>query len=275
LAPHQQEIHMIAGIGMDRAREAGRRFRAREEQRRAEENQPRAVTEDSSRLATRLRLKGYTKVESEALIALGKTGGAPAAVTLERIINENDLTAIEFFVVGLAVARAVCRIVIRDHANRVMGYGTGFRIGPRLIMTSNHVLETADVAAVSLAEFDYVRPFGERQLAVIPVALDPSRFFVTNPHLDFTVIALPAQDRALAGGTWLPLTRESGKAIKREAVNIIQHPSGEPLSIAFRNNLIVDVLEDFLHYGTDTMPGSSGSPVTNDAWHLAALHHSG
>ena len=61
---------MIAGIGMDRAREAGHRFRAREEQRRAEENQPRAVTEDSSRLATRLRLKGYTKVESEALIAL-------------------------------------------------------------------------------------------------------------------------------------------------------------------------------------------------------------
>src|SRR5262249_13743019 len=147
----------------------------------------------------RLRLKGYTNVESEALIALGKAGGTPAAVTLERIINENDLTAIEFFVVGLAVARAVCRIVIRDQANRVMGYGTGFRIGPRLIMTNNHVLETASVAAVSLAEFDYVKPFGERQLAVVQAALDPGRFFVTDRDLDFTVVALAAQDRVFSG----------------------------------------------------------------------------
>jgi endonuclease G len=209
------------------------------------------------------------------LIAFSKTGGAPAAVTLERIINESDLTAIEFFVVGLAVARAVCRIVIRDNANRVAGYGTGFRIGPELIMTNNHVLETADIASASLAEFDYVRAFGGRQLAVIPVALDPRRFFITHPRLDFTIVALAAPERVLSGRSWLPLKRESGKAIKREAVNILQHPSGDPLSIAFRNNLIVDVLPDFLHYGTDTMPGSSGSPVTNDAWDLAALHHSG
>jgi hypothetical protein len=34
-------------------------------------------------------------------------------------------------------------------------------------------------------------------------------------------------------------------------------------------------LEDFLHYHTDTAPGSSGSPVFNDQWEVVGLHHSG
>ena len=33
--------------------------------------------------------------------------------------------------------------------------------------------------------------------------------------------------------------------------------------------------ERFLHYQTDTAPGSSGSPVFNDQWEVVALHHSG
>jgi endonuclease G, mitochondrial len=35
------------------------------------------------------------------------------------------------------------------------------------------------------------------------------------------------------------------------------------------------VLPEFLHYQTDTAPGSSGSPVFNDQWEVVALHHSG
>ena len=30
-----------------------------------------------------------------------------------------------------------------------------------------------------------------------------------------------------------------------------------------------------LQYTTDTMPGSSGSPVFNDEWHVVAIHHAG
>jgi len=58
-------------------------------------------------------------------------------------------------------------------------------------------------------------------------------------------------------------------------VNIIQHPNGEPKQLAIRNNQVVDELELFLHYRTDTDPGSSGSPVFNDQWEVVALHHSG
>jgi endonuclease G, mitochondrial len=60
-----------------------------------------------------------------------------------------------------------------------------------------------------------------------------------------------------------------------EHVNIIQHPNGEPKQLALRENQTVDLLDDFLHYQTDTAPGSSGSPVFNDQWEIVALHHSG
>jgi hypothetical protein len=42
-----------------------------------------------------------------------------------------------------------------------------------------------------------------------------------------------------------------------------------------RGNKVVESLEHFIRYETDTQPGSSGSPVFNDQWQLAALHHSG
>ena len=60
-----------------------------------------------------------------------------------------------------------------------------------------------------------------------------------------------------------------------ECLNIIQHPNGELKQVALRENQLKDILPQFLHYHTDTAPGSSGSPVFNDQWELVALHHSG
>ena len=74
---------------------------------------------------------------------------------------------------------------------------------------------------------------------------------------------------------WLPLYGSADKNVLGEALSIIQHPSGEPKQVALRENRLVDRLPDFLHYETDTAPGSSGSPVFNDAWEVVALHHSG
>jgi endonuclease G, mitochondrial len=60
-----------------------------------------------------------------------------------------------------------------------------------------------------------------------------------------------------------------------ERANIIQHPGGDPQQVTLRDNQVVKTLEHFIHYEADTQPGSSGSPVFNDQWQLAALHHSG
>ncbi|MFE8005330.1 trypsin-like serine peptidase [Streptomyces sp. NPDC057418] len=59
-----------------------------------------------------------------------------------------------------------------------------------------------------------------------------------------------------------------------EFVNIIQHPRGEPKQLALRENQVIDMLDEFVHYACDTREGSSGSAIFNDQWEVAALHHS-
>jgi Trypsin-like peptidase domain len=105
--------------------------------------------------------------------------------------------------------------------------------------------------------------------------LDPAAFFVTNQALDYSIVALKGDTRNIAKFGWNGLSAAEGKVIVGEYVTIIQHPSGQRKQIALRENQIVDVLENFLHYRTDTAPGSSGSPVFNDQWEVVSLHHSG
>ena len=102
----------------------------------------------------------------------------------------------------------------------------------------------------------------------------PEQLYLSDAELDYSLVAV-ADDPDLASYGWLPLIEDTGKLLVGETVNIIQHPNGEPKQLAIRNNQVVDELELFLHYQTDTDPGSSGSPVFNDQWEVVALHHSG
>jgi len=136
------------------------------------------------------------------------------------------------------------------------------------------VLPNAASAKRSLAEFNYQESAaGEIQASEV-FALAPSELFLCDSELDYALVAL-APEPGLAAYGWLPLIEEQGKLLVGETVNIIQHPNGEPKQLAIRNNQVVDELELFLHYQTDTSPGSSGSPVFNDQWEVVALHHSG
>lgn len=63
--------------------------------------------------------------------------------------------------------------------------------------------------------------------------------------------------------------------VEKEYVSIIQHPKGGPKAVTVRENEVKFLMDDFIHYLTDTEPGSSGSPVFNDQWVVVALHHSG
>lgn len=103
-------------------------------------------------------------------------------------------------------------------------------------------------------------------------------FSLTNEALDYTLVAvteigITRQNLSTFG--WLPLIEKEGKAILGEYLSIIQHPRGEVKQLAARENRLIDLLPNFLHYHTDTEPGSSGSPVFNDQWEVVGLHHSG
>ena len=193
---------------------------------------------------------------------------------LERIINENQLTGTAFFQRGLRAARAVGRVVVDGGSS----FGTGFMISPQLMMTNNHVLRTANEAARSKIEFDFVHDLSGRLMRPKVFRFRPRIFFRTNREIDYTVVAVEprnAEQELVESRGWLHLIRQSGKAVLGERLNIIQHPDAKPQMIALRENTLVGVDGFFLHYATDTRPGSSGSPVMNDQFQLAALHHAG
>ncbi|MBB5233352.1 endonuclease [Deinococcus budaensis] len=195
-----------------------------------------------------------------------------ARLGLERVIGANDLVGVAYLDLARAAARAVGRIVLRDARGRAAGYGTGWLCSPRALLTNHHVLEGAEAARSAVIEFDYeLRPDGTLRDRVT-LGLDPAALFVTSETLDYSLVAVQGDTSAFG---WLPLFGSTGKALVGEALSIVQHPSGEPKQIALRENRLVDLLPDFLHYETDTAPGSSGSPVFNDAWEVVALHHSG
>jgi endonuclease I/V8-like Glu-specific endopeptidase len=199
-------------------------------------------------------------------------------IALERVMGKSDLISISFLEKGMQVAQSVGRIHIRDRYNRLLGYGTGFLVSPRLLLTNNHVLENAETAATSQIEFNFQDSLLGGPVTSCVARLAPEELFLTDQFQDFTLVALCEADcraETIQQLSWNMLIEESGKVILGEYVNIIQHPNGEVKQLALRENQVIDRLEYFLHYRTDTAPGSSGSPVYNDQWEVVALHHSG
>lgn len=204
--------------------------------------------------------------------------GRPEPNALERVLGTNDLMGVAFLERGLQVSRTVGRIWIGVSSGRPMGYGTGFLISPRLLMTNHHVLGERNLARSSLVEFNYQRSISGELAPSISFIVDPETFHFADRHLDYSVVAIQpiaSTGQALREFSWNPLIEEEGKAVTSQWLNIIQHPNGEIKQLALRENQLIDVLDKFLHYKTDTAPGSSGSPVYNDRWEVVALHHSG
>lgn len=137
----------------------------------------------------------------------------------------------------------------------------------RLLLTNHHVLDGEEEASFSLAEFDYQFGSDGRLGPMVTFAFEPGALFLTNPALDYTLVAVQAtaaDGRELADFGWNTLVEAEGEVIKGEELNIIQHPGGEPKQLALRENELIDVLEDFLHYRTDAAPGaSSRTPTTS------------
>lgn len=194
--------------------------------------------------------------------------------TGQRIIDANNLLGVNFLHEGAGKSKSVGRIVLPvDGGNRL---GTGFLVSGRVLMTNNHVLATAAEVGGALVEFDFhLEPEGSSP-RVQRFRTRPGDFFMTDEALDYTLVAVePTNDAGdvLTDRGFIPLISSSGKAVVGERVSIIQHPGGERQQVALHDNRVVDIAGDFLHYETDTKGGSSGSPVFNIQWDLAALHH--
>ncbi|MFE5717922.1 trypsin-like serine peptidase [Streptomyces erythrochromogenes] len=198
--------------------------------------------------------------------------------TLERVIGlTKDLQPWSFLPRGARAAATVARIsILRGGLERP--HGTGFLVSPRLLLTNHHVLPDEATARRCFLEFNAQVTIDNAPDAAIRFTFDPDTFFTADRHLDYALVAVvPAADGALAGEKfgWNRLSIQQGKLVQNEPVNVIGHPMGRLKEIALRDNALVQRLDDFLHYRTDTEPGNSGSPVFNDQWEVVALHHMG
>ena len=197
----------------------------------------------------------------------------------ERIINGNDLVSINYLAKGMAAAHPVCRIQLREASGDVIGFASGFLIGPGVLMTNHHVFGKAADAKYSLADFDYELDLAGNERAVAHFGFDTGQLFYANEQLDFAVVAVrPKSENGghdLKSWGWLPLNGEPGKSDLGEYLTIIQHPGGEMKQVCVRENKLLQYEGDTLWYMTDTLGGSSGSPVFNRFWQVVALHHSG
>lgn len=282
-------------INFDIAQAAGQRWTERTIQRGVREDALRRGdlfgADDPDRIMKRLKRLGEMATQEragrvtahlEAQAAARAMMGSSLVETIgrERVMGDRDFLGINFLEMALAVSRFVGRIRIRTRAGGPnAGYGTGFMVSPCLLLTNNHVLPDPTLAAASEVEFDYQYDRAGRLLPVVNYGLEPQRFFLTSVKLDYTLVAV--RERSIDNRTelrrygWTRLIGEQGKAVIGDALNIIQHPQGEPKQLVLRSNKLIDLFEHFAHYVTDTEPGSSGSPVYNDQWEVVALHHQG
>lgn len=184
----------------------------------------------------------------------------------EKIIGaQSTLLPISFLEIGMQRARAVARVVRADRTS-----GTGFLIGDGWLITNNHVLPSAESAEGATAEFNYQLTADGLAAESVAYRLDPSRFHTSHEH-DWAAVGVDIEVEQRWGSIRLEPVQTQMDAF----VNIIQHPGGGPKQIGLYHNTVAYVGEARVQYLTDTLPGSSGSPVFDDKWRVVALHHSG
>jgi len=210
--------------------------------------------------------------------ALGE-GSDAAQLAIDRLVSGGDALNVSYLERGMIAADAVGRIEVRNGESGLVGYGTGFMISPRLLLTNHHVLATADDAAQSWLHFRYEYDALGRLLEPCVFALDPSTFFFTDADLDATVVAVapetPDRRQHVSRFGWLRLSTSADTVVSGEWLTMVHHPDGRPKQVALRQNLLINRDDRDLWYATETAPASSGAPVFNDSWQVVGVHRLG
>ena len=220
---------------------------------------------------------------SERVMGFGDEGrfarGWSRARRLEIAVGEDDSLPYWFLKEGVSAGQAVCKIEASGIDYRGFGpgrwSGTGFLVAPNILLTNYHVLNSEAVARSARAIFGFEEDRSGEAPSSESYLLNPDRLFIVSPEnqLDYCFVWIEGslKDRFSQIEFW----RGSFMASPEEEANIIHHPDGQPKRVSIRENEIIDLgaPETLVHYASDTMAGSSGSPVLNSECRLFALHH--
>lgn len=192
--------------------------------------------------------------------------GSESKSALEKIIGKRStLVPITYLERGLLKARAVVKIRRADGSS-----GTGFVTDGNMVLTNNHVIPTADIAAACTIQFNYQETADGLSAEAEELTLDAASFR-TSANDDWTLIRANGNPQAKWGA--LPIGDTDTRV--GDYVNIIGHPGGGQKQVSLSANVVVFADNTRVQYLTDTLPGSSGSPVFDAQWNVIALHHSG
>jgi endonuclease/exonuclease/phosphatase family metal-dependent hydrolase/S1-C subfamily serine protease len=161
--------------------------------------------------------------------------------------------------------------------------GTGFLVGKNILLTNHHVLNSTEVASRAAVDFTFeVSPADLATGVAEPKGasarryrLDPAKLFITSPvkdgGLDYTFVWI--EDEAEPAFGSIPMARSAFSVSEGERAFIVHHPDGRGRRVSLDENNVLRITTSVVRYSTDTMPGSSGSPVFNRQGRLIALHH--
>jgi endonuclease G len=209
---------------------------------------------------------------------------------LEIRIGDDDTLTVDFLHEGATASRSVAKLLVHRHFDGHpsmlpgdqpdFGLGTGWILAPRLMITNYHVVNARTGKEPPASADDFQRQGAATQVqfdfyrATSNVSATQSAGCVaSDAELDYALLRLP-QDAPARPPLRLRVTdilKPKDRAL-RERVNVLQHPNGDPMKLGFRNNFVVSGSQSRLSYLTDTAGGSSGSPICDDAWFVAALH---
>ncbi|MGB7441828.1 MAG: effector-associated domain EAD1-containing protein [Coleofasciculaceae cyanobacterium] len=238
----------------------------------------------------------------------------PSRPKLEKIIRAtNSFLDINAWRERLGKIEAqVCRIEIASNLGTI--FGTGFLLGPSVVMTNYHVVEAVILGEQGLTtskgvgampndvtlRFDYKRLADgttlnhgiEYRLAAQDWLIDKSSYVAEDripqpDELDYVLLKIDgspgyepigrkAEPEAPLRG-WIETPTEAHDFLIGTPLFIVQHPKAEPLKLGIDTDAVIGLNENgtTVTYKTNTLPGSSGSPCFNSNWELVALHHSG
>lgn len=239
-----------------------------------------------------------------ASVSLSSAAGIQES-NLEKIVGRNS-TFLDVGAWRAGLVRAewhTCRV---DRAGEAVG--TGFLVGPDLVLTNHHVVAELlhDPASVRRwsCRFDNKRsddgkviftgrvvplvedwcvdclPHSKVDLEVDPKSKDP-----TDDELDFALIRLaePIGEQPVGKGDaselrgWVEMPSQAIDYASTPVVAILQHPGGQPMKLALgmEQSIKLNAAGNRIRHTVATIPGSSGSPVFDGDWTLIALHHAG
>ncbi len=193
----------------------------------------------------------------------------------------------------------VCKIDVPTESGRASG--TGFLLGPDLVITNHHVVDyvisNRHLACDVIFRFDYkLLPDGRTLNPGTDFRLHKTDWYVdsspsnsptsgSDQNLDYALLRLadsPGQKPAVnaPGGQprgWFQIPTHDVGLKAGDPIMILQHPQHRPLELAIDTDGVIAITHggSRIQYRTNTESGSSGSPCCDFDWQLVALHRAG